>query len=494
MREFKIFIIVAFIIGVMYYGVEPLAHHAMHPATAPSDYAFKDLEKYGQFDFSQGDAAKGKDVFEGACASCHTINSQADASLNMKNPKSALPAGNGAVVPPDLSNAGLIFDNNYLAHFIKDPVRASLLESKFAVACDGIKDEQKKAICDESNQGKEYYPMQAFDGILSNKEIVDVVTYLKSIAPQHLSDKEVFMEACSRCHSAVYDKNQYDSHFFATHNAQVESLLQKVKDKTNETLMDGLDANEQKFMDYLLAMAKEKEKASLTAEYLDETDEGVSNNEKINNKEFADYGGALAVLQNALIESDFHKEGVHAATQPDMIKAYLGNTPPDLSMMIRAKGRKELAAFINNPQKVGLIEIKNAIIGKLVRDRQAQDIAALPTTLSQKELLNKTKEITSRDAQYYGIKLPENTMKDAWQSDDDYTNMAKSMGVMPTGKAMPRVGLTQEAETQVINYLETIGDSKKAQRDSLGLWIIGFFILLSVLAYMWKSKIWRDLH
>ena len=35
-----------------------------------------------------------------------------------------------------------------------------------------------------------------------------------------------------------------------------------------------------------------------------------------------------------------------------IIKAYLGNTPPDLSMMIRAKGRTELAAFINNPQKV----------------------------------------------------------------------------------------------------------------------------------------------
>ena len=72
--------------------------------------------------------------------------------------------------------------------------------------------------------------------------------------------------------------------------------------------------------------------------------------------------------------------------------------------------------------------------------------------------------------------------------------MAKDMGVMPQGKAMPRVGLTKEAETQVINYLETIGDSKKAQRDSLGLWIIAFFVLLSALAYMWKSKIWKDLH
>lgn len=54
MREFKIFIIVAFIIGVMYYGVEPLAHHAMHPPTAASDYAFKDLEKLGNIDVANG--------------------------------------------------------------------------------------------------------------------------------------------------------------------------------------------------------------------------------------------------------------------------------------------------------------------------------------------------------------------------------------------------------------------------------------------------------
>ena len=51
MREFKIFIIVAFIIGVIYYGVEPLAHHAMHSPAAQSDYEFKDLKELGVFGF-----------------------------------------------------------------------------------------------------------------------------------------------------------------------------------------------------------------------------------------------------------------------------------------------------------------------------------------------------------------------------------------------------------------------------------------------------------
>lgn len=487
MREFKIFIIVAFIIGVMYYGVEPLAHHAMHPPTAASDYAFKDLEKLGNIDVANGDVENGKSVFAAQCTSCHTLNSQPDADLNIRNPKTLQPVGEGGVLPPDLSNAGLIYDSTYLAHFIKDPVRATRLESKFAVSCDGLENEALEK-CDISNEGKESYPMNAFNGIMSDTEIADVVAYLKSIAPKSLSDKEVFVEACSRCHSAVYDKNQYDSMFFANHNAKIESLIKQGEGKEEAEFIESLNDEDKAFMNALLGMAKAKEKKDMSEDQLNDE------NDAINAKSFEDFGGALSVLNASLLESSFNKAGLHAATDSEMIKAYLGNTPPDLSMMIRVKGRTELAAFINNPQKVPLIDIQQAVINKLVKNKQDEEKAALPTDLSENDRKAKIKEINARDAAYYGIKLPENSMKDSWQSNEDYTNMAKDMGVMPQGKAMPRVGLTKEAETQVINYLETIGDSKKAQRDSLGLWIVGFFVLLSALAYMWKSKIWRDLH
>lgn len=487
MREFKIFVIVAFIIGVMYYGVEPLAHHAMHPPTAASNYDFKDLEKLGNIDVASGNAENGKNVFEGNCASCHTLNSQPDAGLNMRNPKALQPAGNGGVLPPDLSNAGLIYNSTYLAHFIKDPVRASLLDSKFEVSCEGLEDEAFDK-CLASNEGKEMYPMNAFNGILNDSEIADVVAYLKSIAPKSLSDKEVFVEACSRCHSVAYDKNQYDSMFFTQHNAKIETLIKQAEGKEEVEFLESLNDEDKSFMNALLGMAKVKEKRQMTEGELDD------NNEAINAKTFEDFGGALNVLNTSIIESGFNKPGLHAATDSEMIKAYLGNTPPDLSMMIRAKGHTELAAFINNPQKVPLNDIQRAVINKLVKNKQDEEKAALPADLSEGDRKAKVKEINARDAAYYGIVLPENSLKDSWQDADDYTNMAKDMGVMPQGKAMPRVGLTKEAETQVINYLETIGDSKKAQRDSLGLWIIAFFVLLSALAYMWKSKIWKDLH
>jgi len=103
-------------------------------------------------------------------------------------------------------------------------------------------------------------------------------------------------------------------------------------------------------------------------------------------------------------------------SDPALLAKYMGNTPPDLSMMIRAKGAEYLETFINNPQK----QLK--------------------------------------------------------------------------GTAMPRVGLTKEAQEQVISYLEETGDRKKDERNALGVKVIGFMIIFTILAYLWKVKIWREVH
>jgi ubiquinol-cytochrome c reductase cytochrome c1 subunit len=60
------------------------------------------------------------------------------------------------------------------------------------------------------------------------------------------------------------------------------------------------------------------------------------------------------------------------------------------------------------------------------------------------------------------------------------------------GTAMPRVGLKESTQKQVISYLESVGDSKKAERERVGLYIMGFFVILSIFAYLWKKKIWKE--
>lgn len=285
MKDFKALVIVAAVIGVLYLGVEVLAHKVMHPVTAPVDYTFRDLEG---IDLSQGDAVAGKDAVVSNCIACHSLKSQGfEAPMDKE-----MAAATYGVVPPDLSGAGFIYESNYLANFIKNPTRATQLDHKFSAEAP--------------------YPMPAYDW-LSSQEIANMIAYFKSIAPSHMSNKEVFAEACQRCHAVRYDK-------------------------------------------------------------------------------------------------------VLADTPSDILSKHMGAPAPDLSTMIRSRGADYLHTFTNEPQKL----------------------------------------------------LP--------------------------GTAMPRVGLNENAEAQVVAYLESVGDSKKEERESLGIKVILYTILLTLIAYFWKRKIWREVH
>ena len=61
------------------------------------------------------------------------------------------------------------------------------------------------------------------------------------------------------------------------------------------------------------------------------------------------------------------------------------------------------------------------------------------------------------------------------------------------GTAMPRVGLNEPAQEKVVAYLQNVGDPNIEQRNRLGLWFIGYFILLTVLAYLWKKSEFKEI-
>lgn len=369
MREIKILAIVVVIVGVLYWGVEPLAHSVFHPKSAPSDFAFRDLDRV---DLSKADAQRGKDLVEANCAACHNIK-----AIGIDNGVVAFPAGNGEITTPDLSTAGALYDENFLATLIVDPVKAVKLGHKFS---------------DENP-----FPMTVYDG--DKQDVADMVAFLKSIGATSLKHN-------------VLDSDEYVAKKDALANSalpdsQKEAELAKIeKQLTNK------------------AIFKDACSRCHTIKY----DEPRT---------------------KAQIEADEVKKA--------NIRGYLGAEAPDLSMMIRSKGEHYLEGFINDPQKVSYNAIKQAIIAK-------------------------------------EGSLPENSAKSEWQENDDYSNLAKELGVMPNGLSMPRTGLTQESQERVIAYLESIGDSKKAERENLGVYIIIFFAILSVLAFLWKRKIWKDLH
>jgi ubiquinol-cytochrome c reductase cytochrome c1 subunit len=294
MRELKILAVLVFFTGVLYWGVEPFAHHQMHPHVEAPDYSFKDVDGLNGM---TGDAQKGAESVAANCTACHAIEAAGFPAV-MDNASAAAAYG---VVPPDLSTAGKIYDANFLAAFIKDPVTATKTEHKFV-------------------DGK-VHPMPAY-GWMESQEIANIVAYLQSIAPKEMTNKEVFADACQRCHSIKYGDYRFDG--------TVSSMLAK--------------------------------------------------------------------------------------TPVENITSYMGKTPPDLSQYIRSRGEEWLHEFINNPQK------------------------------------------------------------------------------HLEGTAMPRVGLSHESEKQVIEYMTEVGDSSKDERAALGPKFLGYLVIFAIFAWLWKAKIWREMH
>lgn len=292
MKELKILAIIAALVGITYYGIEPYAHHIMHPEVKTADFTFSDLKNVDTN--LTGDVVNGKVLVEANCIACHAIESAGHPAM-MPNADAAASYG---VVPPDLSSSGRIYDKNYLANFIFDPVSAMHLSHKYPVG------------------GAKVFPMPSYNW-MTPQEIMDVVAYLQSVAPKVAEGKEAhkaaYDAACGRCHSMSYAKSE-------------------------------------------------------------------------------------------------------ATTPKDAIKAYMGATPPDLSQHIKSRKEHYLHSFINDPQ------------------------------------------------------------------------------LLLAGTSMPRVGLTEKAQEEVIAYMEEIGDSKKAERESLGLWVMLYTLVFAILAYLWKRKIWSEVH
>jgi ubiquinol-cytochrome c reductase cytochrome c1 subunit len=170
MRELKILAVLIFFVGLTYWGVEPYAHHVMHPEVSPADFTFKDLPKQNV----SGDAAKGKELVAAQCISCHSVSKEG-IKLAMSDADAANTYG---VVPPDLSNVAAIYDHNFLANFIQNPESAVKAKpGKYAMPNLGI----------------------------SAEDAGHIVAYLSSIANKNLTAKQITEEACVRCHNIKYE-------------------------------------------------------------------------------------------------------------------------------------------------------------------------------------------------------------------------------------------------------------------------------------------------
>ena len=184
MKELKILAVVVFFTLLTYFLVEPYAHSQMHKHVESEGFAYKDLPAV-----AKGDATRGAELIMGAgCAGCHSIE-----AAGMPAPMDAVMAAQSyGVNPPDLSNAGVLYDAKFLADLIKNPAHALMVEHKYTP---------------ESGKMHPMVPFYGMGGDL-DQEVADIVAYLQSIAvkAEEVTPAMAFENACGRCHAVGYEK------------------------------------------------------------------------------------------------------------------------------------------------------------------------------------------------------------------------------------------------------------------------------------------------
>ncbi|MCK9454509.1 MAG: c-type cytochrome [Sulfurimonas sp.] len=177
-------VVVAFSL-LTYWLVEPFAHSVMHKHVESQNFAYADLPAITK----TGNVANGKELTMGAggCTGCHSITKEGIPA----NMDAVTAAGVYGVNPPDLSDAGAVYDAKFLADLIKNPAHALKVEHKFDAA-----------------KGQ-MHPMVAFYGAGGDidQEVADMVAYMQSIAvsKDELTPRMAYENACGRCHEMRYE-------------------------------------------------------------------------------------------------------------------------------------------------------------------------------------------------------------------------------------------------------------------------------------------------
>ncbi len=190
MKELKILAIVVFFSLLTYYLVEPFAHSKMHKHIEGHGFVYDgmpDIEEakakgdpklvakkqkfwaeVHKIAAMKGDVKAGEAAFA-TCLGCHT----------------GQPVDMGGVIPPKLDHAGSLYDKNFLIALLKDPAMAQNVDHKY--------------------KDTSAHPMGPIKSMMSDdKQIADVVAYIKAKKSGIVTPKNGWEEACGRCHAVRY--------------------------------------------------------------------------------------------------------------------------------------------------------------------------------------------------------------------------------------------------------------------------------------------------
>ncbi|GKW52622.1 MULTISPECIES: cytochrome c1 [Pseudoalteromonas] len=181
---------------------------------------------------------------------------------------------------------------------------------------------------------------------------------------------------------------------------------------------------------------------------------------------FRDIGIPTEIGQEQLI-FDGSKVGSHIknAIDKDDAAKWFGAAPPDLTLVARVRGTDWIYTYLKSFYKDESrpFGVNNVVFPSVGMPHVLQELQGLPTPITE-------------------------------EVEEHGHTVTKVVGVETDGSGEMSVDEYDRAARDLTNFLAYVGEPSRLESEALGLKVIGFLVILFILAFMLKKEYWRDVH
>ncbi len=171
------------------------------------------------------------------------------------------------------------------------------------------------------------------------------------------------------------------------------------------------------------------------------------------------------VEENLMFTTDSIYDTMTVAMPPEDAEQWYGQAPPDLTLIARSHGPDHIYNFMRS----------------FYRDDER------PSGMNNRELSN-----TSMPHVLVELQGVQEAVYEEVEVNGETEQRFVGFEIVREGSMSPRE--YDRAMTDLVNYMTYISEPARLKREKLGLWVIIFLAVFTVLAYLLKQEYWKDVH
>jgi ubiquinol-cytochrome c reductase cytochrome c1 subunit len=175
-------------------------------------------------------------------------------------------------------------------------------------------------------------------------------------------------------------------------------------------------------------------------------------------------GVPMEMIEENLIYGSYQAgDTINAAMRSTDAAEWFGAAPPDLSLTARSRGADWVYTYLNSFYRDPDASIgwNNTLLAN----------SSMPHVLWRLQGVPEARyEESQNGLQVAGIRVPE--AQQGMLSEAEY----------------------HQATRDITNYMAFMAEPVRAKRQEIGVWVIGFLVIFTGLAYLMKREYWRDIH